>query len=243
MLTGCSKTTSENTSASSDTHHPEYACRMINYYDYGKPVPETTDPVDDSYFQDAFLAGDSRMGSLYLYSNLRDKGAEIHYAESLSLYTMYTTNMDDVQETMYSLLQNTDKSHIYILLGVNEIRSENFDSWGETYDGLIQELKEEHPSADIYMMGSYHPRAVSGLDADQLTNQLNMLNGKMQEIANNEHVYFYDTNDDLLDDQGLVREELVWDGLHFNQQGSQLFADEIAKHVVRKEDYVKKVCE
>ncbi len=242
MLVGC--TSSPQASASSFTPETkEYACRMINYYDYSQPVPKTTEPIDNAYFQDTFFGGDSRMGSLYLFTDLRDKGAEVYYAESLSLFRIYDMKMEGSDKPLYDLLKETTRNNIYILLGVNEIRSPDFESWGEEYDALIQELKEKNPKVNIYIMGSYRPRSVSGLNTDQLTEQLDKLNSKMKELALKNHVFYLDTNSGITDESGLVKENLVWDDLHLNTEGSQLFADQIARHVVQEETYVKKVCE
>lgn len=243
LLAGCSSVS--KTTASSAASGVKYACRTINYYDYSKPVPATTDPVEDSYWQDTFFGGDSRMGSLYLYSDLRDKGATIWYQESLSLYGVESTAMSDSgsNDTLYNLLMNNTKHNIYLMLGLNEIRNSSFEDWESYYDEIIQEVKQKQPDAKIYLMGSYHPLEVSGLDDDQLSQQLNLVNGAMQDIAAKEHIYYYDTNDGLTDDSGKVRSDLLWDGIHFNQDGAQAFADQIALHVVKEDIYVKKVCE
>jgi lysophospholipase L1-like esterase len=240
LLCGCSS--GAQASSSDSVSHPAYTCRSVNYYDYTKPVPES-ETVDDSYWPTVFMGGDSRMGSLALYSDLRTKGADVQYAESLSLYRIYDMTVEGGTSPLYDLLVNTDRTNIYILLGLNEIRSDSFDDWGSMYDSLIQDIWKKNPNASIYIMGSYHCRSVSGLTADQLTKQLSMVNGKMQEIAEKEHCYYLDTDAGIVGDDGLVNSDYVWDDIHFNTAGSQAFADEIAKHVVREGSYVKKVCE
>lgn len=236
-----------STSPTSKQETKDYACRTINYYDYSKAVPES-EPVEDAYFQDTFFGGDSRMGSLYLYSNLREKGAAVWYCESLSLFRIYDMkNADMVAEfgdqPLYSLLTTTEKTNLYIMLGINEIRSDNFDAWKETYASIIQDIKKAKPTSHIYIMSSYTPRTISGLDDTQMRTQIQKVNDAMLQLANEQSVYYYDTNDGMMDDSGLINSEFVWDGLHLNQQGAQYFADEIAKHVVKEETYVKKICE
>lgn len=245
LLAGCSN---GNVTGSTAASNGQYHCRTINYYDYGRPVPETSEAVDDSYFADTFFGGDSRMGSLYLYGNLREKGAQIWYCESLSLFRIYDMQNEDMYEEfgevpLYDLLTTTQKQNIYILLGINEIRSEDFEAWGETYASLIDDIKNANPAAHIYIMNAYHPREISGLDDAQITTQVQMVNDKMQSIAKEKRVYYYNTDDGMIDESGKIREEWVWDGLHLNIEGSQVFSTEIAKHVVKEDMYVKKVCE
>lgn len=54
------------------------------------------------------------MGSLYLYTPLKDYGAEVWYCESMSLYRIYDMLNPDMFEqfqdnTLYSLLTTTQK--------------------------------------------------------------------------------------------------------------------------------------
>ena len=58
LLAGCGK---QNQGSSGSG----ISCRYVNYYDYTQPVPES-EAADDSYFEQTFFAGDSRMGSLFL---------------------------------------------------------------------------------------------------------------------------------------------------------------------------------
>lgn len=242
LMIGCTTQTTRN---QKDT---EYACRTIDYYDYSAPVPASELPVDDSYFQTTFFGGDSRMGSLYLYSNLRDKGASIWYCESLSLFRIYDMKNSDMESefgdnALYTLLTTTTKENIYILLGINEIRSDDFDAWKKTYATVIQDIKKANPKSHIYIMNTYYPRAISGLDETQMRTQVEMLNEAMMSLAKEQYVYYYDTNNDMMDMSGLINSAYVWDGIHLNPEGSQIFADAIAKHVVQEETYVKKICE
>ena len=126
MLAGCHS--SNSTVKKESTYH----CRNINYYDYTKPVPYTEEAIDASYYANTFFAGDSRMGSLYLYTPLRDYGAEVWYCESMSLYRIYDMLNPDMfaqfqENTLYSLLTTTQKKNIYIWLGINEIRLGDWD--------------------------------------------------------------------------------------------------------------------
>ncbi len=245
MLVGCSSGTVQTSNA--EVSH-EYHCRTIDYYDYSSPVPTTEEAVEDSYFADTFFGGDSRMGSLYLYSGLRDKGAEIWYCESLSLFRIYDMLNEDMNaqfgdSPLYTLLTTSGKKNIYIWLGINEIRSDNFDSWKETYGSIIDDIKSTDPTKNIYIMSCYRPRIISGLDEGQIATQVQMVNDAMLSLANEHHVYYYNTDDGMIDETGQIREDLVWDGLHMNYEGTNVFAEQLAKHVVKEETYVKKMCE
>ncbi len=241
VLCGCTPVPAEPEETAAEEEQV-YACRSIDFYDYQNPVP-ASDRIDDSYFGNALLGGDSRMGSLYLFSDLPDRGAEIHYVTSLSLWRIYDMVMETSDRTLYDILMDTGRASIYLLIGINEIRSDNFSTWTDEYQGLIQEIRAKHPGVDIYLILGYHPLEISGLSDEQLNEHLKMENDGLIRIAESEHVYYLNPDEALAGDNGKVREDIVWDGLHLNETGSQMFADYIATHAARKEVYVKEVCE
>lgn len=220
------------------------ACRKVDYYDYSSPVPASA-KIDDSYFADTFFGGDSRMGSIALYSDLSNKGAEIYYSESLRLWAVETADVETPSgtSTMYDLMMNTTKSNIYLLLGINEIRSDSFTDWAAYYDEIITALLTQKPGVNVYLMMTYYPQTLADIDPDLLKKNIDEINGDMRDIAVKHHLYLLDIDPSMKDANGKVREDLVWDGLHFNEAGGQAYADYVATHVVRKEDYVKEVCE
>ena len=219
-----------------------YTCRSIDFYDYETAVP-ASDTIEDAYFNGALFGGDSRMGSLYLFSDLQSKGAEIHYMTSLSLWRIEDMELETAETNLYDILMHTDRNSIYLLIGINEIRAADFDAWIEEYRMLVQEIREAHPLCDIYLILCYHPIEISNISDEDLKEHIRMQNEGLIDIAKTEHVYWLDPDEVLADKTGKVREDIVWDGLHLNEEGSQMFADFIASHVARKDVYVKKVCE
>jgi ATP-dependent Clp protease adapter protein ClpS len=246
MLCGCgTKSAADSTQTEqASVNTDKTACKTVNYYDYSKPVPASA-KIDDSYFMDTFFGGDSRMGSLVLYSDLNDKGADIYYAESLRLWAIEKTDVETTEgtDTMYNLMMNTTRKNVYLLLGINEIRSDDFVSWGEYYDEVIQTLLEKKPDANVYLMMAYYPQELADIDNNTLKQKVDDENSYLVKIAEKYHVYLLDIDKSMKDENGKVRADLVWDGLHLNQTGGQAYADYIATHVVRKDDYVKEICE
>ncbi len=242
-LAGCTGLKKDEEAAETASPEPvSYACRTMDYYDYMTPVPPS-DAIEESYYSDALFAGDSRMGSLYLYGT--HDNALVEYVTSLNLLlidTMPADNHDD-QITLYDILSTTDKSNIYLLFGINGIRNRSFDPFAEKLQEILTMLRENNPDSDIYIILAYHPDKISGLDEPKLTEQLQDLNGHLITLAQNNYMYYLDTDNGLDDDQGTIRDEYVWDGLHFNPTGAHAFEDYIATHVVRREKYVKEICE
>lgn len=244
LLSGCgSPGASVPASASAAPGKNEtYACRVIDYYDYNAPAPYTVDAVDESYYADTLFAGDSRMGSLALYGSHPD--AEIDYVTSLNLLLIDTMPLDEHDDgsTLMDVLSSTTKNNVYLLFGINEIRNSNFDAFLAQYQDILTMLRTNNPNVNVYIILAYHPDNIRDLPEPQLSEHLTNLNSGLISLAQTNAMYYLDP-DNGLDDNGTIKDEYVWDGLHFNPTGARAFEDYIATHVVQKERYVKEVCE
>ena len=222
-----------------------YACRVLDFYDYSQPVPWSGE-IEESYFDDVLLAGDSRMGAMYLWGDIEN--AQVEYVTSLNLWLIDSMQVDNHDEdlTMMDVLSTTDKNNIYLLFGINEIRSPEsyFDSWAyEQYQSILTMLRENNPDSDIYIMSTYHPRSISGLPEPQLSDHLNWVNTRLADLARMNYVYYLDLDNGMTDENGLIRDEYVGDGLHFGPTGTRALEEYIKTHVVRRNIYVKEICE
>lgn len=245
LLVGC-KGDTEKTEEEKEFDEPEaYACRVMDYYDYTQPVP-WSEAIDDSYFDDVLFAGDSRMGAMYLWGDIHN--ADVEYVTSLNLWLIDSMKLDNHADdkTMYDALNETKKNNIYLLFGINEIRSneEYFESWAfEQYQSILTMLRENNPDSNVYIMSTYHPRSISGLPEPQLTEHLGYVNSRLYQLAQNNYMYYLDLDNGMTDEDGLIREEYVGDGLHFGPTGTHALEDYIRTHVVRRDVYVKEICE
>ncbi len=222
-----------------------YACRAVDYYNYAEPVPPS-DAIEDSYFDDVLFAGDSRMGCMYLWGTIPN--AQVEYVTSLNLWLIDSMPLDNHSDgmTMYDALEQTEKNNVYLLFGINEIRSneEYFESWAfEQYQSLLTMMREKNPNVNIYILLTYHPRSISGLPEPALSEHLDWVNSRLAKLADMNYVYYLDLNNGMTDEEGLIRDEYVGDGLHLGPTGTHALEDYIKTHVVRRNTYVKEICE
>ena len=246
-LLGCKSDAKPEAAAEEETFpEPEpYSCRVYDYYNYWDEVP-WSDEIENSYFDNVLFAGDSRMGCMYLWGTIPN--AAVEYVTSLNLWLIDSMPLDNHDDgmTMYDALSTTDKSSIYLLFGINEIRNSEayFDSWAyEQYQSILTMLRENNPDVDIYIMSTYHPRSISGLPEPALTEHLNYVNDRLRQLSADNYVYFLNLDNGMTDEEGKVRDEYVGDGLHFGPTGTHALEDYIKTHVVRRNWYVKEVCE
>ena len=188
----------------------------------------------------------SRMGAMYLWGTIPN--AQVEYVTSLNLWLIDSMPLDNHSDgmTMYDALEQTEKNNIYLLFGINEIRSNEdyFESWAfEQYQSLLTMLREKNPNVNIYILSTYHPRSISGLPEPSLTEHLQWVNSRLARLADMNYVYYLDLDNGMTDEEGLIKEEYVGDGLHFGPTGTHALEDYIRTHVVRRNTYVKEICE
>ena len=117
LLTGCKSDTAKESEEETFDEPEPYACRVMDYYNYNAPVPES-DPIEDSYFDDVLFAGDSRMGCMYLWGDIHN--AKVEYVTSLNLWLIDSMPLDNHADdmTMYDALATTDRNSITERVGL-----------------------------------------------------------------------------------------------------------------------------
>ena len=257
LCSGCSKVTNEKINLTSDHKKYElkefiissdpneferFSCRNINTYDYSKPVPES-EYADESYVKDTFIGGDSRVGSLAIFTDLKDRGASIYYVTSLSIWRIYDMKVDGGKKALYDFMMDTDKKNIYLFVGLNEIQGADYDVWKTALNDYVLELKDAHPDSYIYLIMNYTPRKLNNLSTKQIINSINGENDKIKEVAQENRVFFINPDEALAAKDGLAKKDYVSDGVHLQPKASGIFEDYIMTHTFKEEDYVSQVCE
>ena len=217
-------------------------CLYIDNFDYNNQVPFNNE-IDLSYFNNSFIGGDSRVGSLVLYNKLTN--ADVKYIESLSLNMLNITKLnkdDENSPTMYQLFMNTDKENIYVMLGLNEIGWSTYEKWGVSYENFIKDLKNNHPNSNIYLILLYTPSNAYLVDKDTLINRVNKMNEVLIDIAKRNFVYYLNINESLVGEDGYIKEEYTFDGIHLTSSGTDVFIEYLRTHVGGS-NYVKEICE
>lgn len=237
LISGCADHTSVRTDTSS------LSCRKLSYLDFSEPVVKTEKPVDDSWFADSLMIGDSRMVSLDLYSNLKDKNAEIYADESLGVYGFASVPLQLSGSTAWNVMLKSERKHIYYWLGLNELSYCDNDEWKNSYSDIVSATVQAHPDADIYLIGMLMPKSVSSLEGDELQQKVTAQNEKIQEIAEENGVYCIDLNSEMCGKDGIMKDSYLWGNYAFNTRGAEKVAELLSYYTVNRENYEKEVCE
>ena len=206
-----------------------------------EPVPETP-VVADTYFDGAVFFGDSRTDGFRLYSGL-GRGS-YYFATGATVESVFTKSMEtkegkELPPLLDQLAQiETPPERIFVMLGVNELgwaKSENFHDY---YVQLIERLRQDHPQAEI-LIQSILP--VSKLQEEKKTyvnnTRIAKYNEIIRQVCGETGAPFLDVASAVVDEEGFLRSDWTYDGVHLNKKGCAAWLDYLRTHAVNYEVY------
>ena len=201
-------------------------------------VPVTTEPpgptmmtVDDSYFDDALLIGDSRTDGLRLYSN---PGKAEHFcATSLNIYKVMNSDLEVRGcKGLRSLLQNVKFGKIYIMFGINECGYPT-SSFFDKYKEVVDEIRALQPDAIIYIQSiCYVTQKKEAKDPVFSTANLKEKNEAIKTLANDVDIFYLEVNDALNDGTDHLPSDYTGDGVHLKASCYKYWHDYLLTHAI-----------
>ena len=205
-------------------------------YDFSSPGPES-DPVDNSYFQDAAFIGDSRTDGFLIYSgigcgeNLTSNGLSIFKLEEKKAFTI-----DGQSYTALEALGRKQYGKVYLSLGVNQLGYYDDQGFYEAYCRAIDAIRACQPNAVIYIQGliPLNESVISATGgASYLTNEhLLVYNDLMKQAAEEKQVAFLDLNPAFAGPDGQLPEDASRDGVHLTKAYCEQWLDYLKTHTV-----------
>ena len=88
----------------------------------------------------------------------------------------------------------------------------------------------------------YTPSNAYSVKKEIIQDKINNMNSLLIDIATRNYVYYLNPNEYLLGEDGYIKDEYSFDGIHFTSLGTDVFIEYLKEHVGGKM-YVKEVCE
>ena len=203
-----------------------------------KPHKPVFTSVDESYFDDAVFIGDSRMRSLELYSGLDN--ATFLATTGMSIWRIWKTPVYPSGTFNETKIQDYLKDHkfkkIYIKLGINELGTGTASSFAEEYKEVLDTLMELQPDAIIYVQSIMRVSRKKDAKKTYINNaEIDKRNAELKKLCDNKKIFFLDENtcDDICDENGYLREEITFDGVHLNAKNVYVWVDWLKEHAVK----------
>ena len=197
-----------------------------------EPVPGS-EPVDDSYFDDAAFVGDSRTDGFRLYSGL-GRGAYFYVTgETVASATGLKNWKDESGKkiTLAEAVAAADCGKIYLMLGINELGWNGTDIFRGHAETLLRRLKVDHPDARIVIQSLLPVSAEQDAKGSYVNNQrILAYNQVWRELAEENDCAYVDVAEALTGADGCLPEELSFDGIHLNRAGCRLWLDYLRTH-------------
>lgn len=129
--------------------------------------------------------------------------------------------------------------NLVMLMGVNDLnQGVSYEEITQNIENIIIKVKENCPQTNIVLQAVYptDPERESLFERYQLNGRDNQtikeLNVHLKEMAEKQDVTFIDVTELLIDENGNLRKDYTYDGLHPNVQGYLAVRDEIIKTLV-----------
>jgi hypothetical protein len=216
------------------TNSPYYAdagrVALTTEYDYTK---ENT-----SYFNDAAFVGDSRTMGISDYAGL--DGADFYCDNGVSLFKLLeediTCQRTGEKVDIKQVLQEKRYGKIYIMLGMNDVGYGNTDSYLDNYRNVVEQIEEWQPGVIIYIMANLHISSEKNNPDTEFNNiNINDKNAAAAELANGTDVFYLDCNPLFTDEDGFLKEDLTFDGVHMYAQYYADWKQFLLEHCVEAE--------
>lgn len=200
----------------------------------GEPVPES-DPVDESYFNDAVFIGDSLTYGLGAYQVLDADKVIAH--TGINPQTILTSECieqpDGSSVTVLEAVEAAAPKKVYIMLGSNGVAFLNQSDIIEFYGEFIDELQAALPDAIFYVESVLPVTHEKETEDDRYANsKIDALNEALQEMAASQEVYYLDVAEAIKDENGCLPTDLSADGMHFGISTYETWVDYLLSHTV-----------
>lgn len=195
------------------------------------------DPIDLSYFNDAFFIGDSLTVGLGNYSIVPKYNVIADIGLSLdTIETKKAINTTEGSMTVLDALKLKNPKKIYIMLGSNGIAWIQPERLIQKYSSFLEKLKDQHPLSNIYISAILPvTNNKQQIDSRYANSKIAKYNELLYNLASENNVYFLDPTKSLSDSFGNLRDEIAEsDGMHLKKKGYEELFNFYSTHTIQE---------
>lgn len=201
-------------------------------------VPLSFCEVSDDYFDDAVFIGDSRVVSLYEYSDWKE--ATYYCSSGMTLGGVFKEPTGRWKDGNWKVniadaLKQKQYKKVYIMLGINDMGVGDLDYFMNHYTDMVNQIHEWQPDAIIYIMSIMNVSAERNAQGDYINNEaIRVRNDRLKELDNGRDTFYLDINSVVCDENGCLNAEYTFDGVHLYAQYVPLWTDYLKTHAIVK---------
>ena len=198
--------------------------------------------VNEEYFSDALIVGDSRTVGLRDFGGMRDCSTVLA-KESLNVFNLFTKSLDYTTEsgetavtTLLDLLLTKQYRKVYLSVGINELGTPDTKAYYQKYREAIAVIRQLQPDAIIYMQGIMHvTRDLSSTDKVFNNTSIVQRNIAIETLANGHDIFYLDMNPEFCDENGDLKSDLSNDGIHLKASAYATWRDYLMTHAIYRD--------
>ena len=195
-------------------------------YDYAQPVPASA-AVSPEWFDDAVFVGDSVTVRLNVYCASSGALSNARFLAGLNWNAGNAPVVDEI--AAYGAKK------VYIMLGINDM-AYDFERVIRNMETLVARILERAPKAEIFIESVTPMTEASGRADEDLNNDvIREYNARMRKLCVENGWYYVDVASAVMDQGGYLIREYSGDadsmGIHFNTEGSRVWAEYLLTHV------------
>ena len=145
-----------------------------------------------------------------------------------------TDILEDMEERVYQY----NPSKVFLLIGTNDLQHErSIDEIVDNIKKIVEGIKENRPEAEIYIESIY---PINNTDAEKIdhdmvgrrTNEdIMTINEKLQQYCQENDVVYIDLYNELIDEDGNLKEEYTKEGLHMSDEGYEAITEKLKQYM------------
>lgn len=192
---------------------------------HSKVEPESEPEIDNSVY---LFLGDSitnqyDVDKYYPELNVVNSGINGH-----------TT--DDILGDLKNRVFQHNPTDVILLIGINQVHSDEVEHIVDDTIDIITKIKEHDENIEIYVESIYPVNTVmeGSLAKGKDNNKVKIINEKMKQYCEENNIAYIDVYNDLLDENGNLKEEYTEDGLHVNSEAYKIITSKIKEVINTK---------
>ena len=141
---------------------------------------------------------------------------------------------DDEDRTIDEELQNKQFGKVYIMLGVNELGTGTAETYYQQFKKVVARIRELQPNALIFVESIIHVSAEKDAEGTVINNtEINARNKWLKKLADNKTIFYLDYNEVLDDENGALKADSTFDGVHLQADKIEPWKQFILSHGVK----------
>lgn len=205
-----------------------------NQQTFETAIPQSN-KADDSYLDDTVFVGDSITYGIssYGYKSRDYVFAKIGLHQGTALNTKCVYTSKTTSYTIADALSMAKPGKIIVTLGVNALYSVYNDSFVSNYQKFIDKIKLASPDSVIILQSVFPvSRNWAASNRPDANNRVAYANDRIAELCEINGLYYLNTYEDMVGNDGFAKEGMTSDGLHLSRKGYETVFNYILTHCV-----------